>query len=315
MVSLTQIQYALALKETAHFTKAAKKCHVSQPTLSAQIQKMEELLGVIIFDRSKNPLKLTEIGKELLVQFEKILKEHKNIETIVAESAKVVTGDFHLAIIPTVATYLLPLFLENFSKKFPRVKLKISEYKTDEILNLLEKDKIDGAVLVTPLKNNKVVERHLYFERFYLFAGKGHPLNQPGKVAEKSLTGENLCLLSEGHCFRDQVLNICELKKENSVFKNINFASGNFETLKSLVKKTDMYTLLPELATASLSDKDKKNHLIEFKEPVPVREVSLITGRSYLKEKILEALEEVIIESLPKEINSIKRDSSKIIDL
>ncbi len=315
MPTITQLEYVLAVDKEKHFARAADRCHVSQPSLSAQIQKLEDELGVVIFDRSKKPIIATEIGKEIIIQAKLILKEHKKLSDLVTSIGTEPRGDFHLAVIPTLAPYLIPLFVGEFSKLFPKVNLKINEYKTNEIVDLLIKDEIDAGLLVTPLGNDQLIERHLFFEPFYAYVSENHPLSQRKIITEFDLDKKDLWLLEEGHCFREQMLKVCSLDKKGSVLKNVEFASGNLETLKNLVKKSSGYTLLPDLAAAELSREEFDRHIRKFKKPVPTREVSLIYSRSFLKETIITALENVILSQLPSRIRSLKRQQVEVIDI
>jgi len=314
MPTITQLEYILALDQEKHFARAAEICHVSQPSLSAQIQKLEDELGIIIFDRSKKPIIPTEIGKDVIRQAELILKEHKKLGDIVSTQGMEPRGNFHLAVIPTLAPYLIPLFVGEFSRLYPRVNLKINEYKTHEIIDLLLKDQIDAGLLVTPLGHDQLIERHLFYEPFYVFVSENHVLSKKKQITELDLDKKDLWLLEEGHCFREQMLKVCSLNRKGSVLNNVEFASGNLETLKNLVKKSSGYTLLPDLATTELTPDDYKKFIRKFKNPIPTREISLVHSRSFLKEKIISALEEVIISELPRRIKSLKRQQLEVID-
>lgn len=314
MPTLTQLEYIVAVHKHKHFARAAEECHVSQPSLSAQIQKIEEKLNFIIFDRSKKPVLTTDQGAKLLEQAKVILREYRKIFSITSGAGEL-TGDFHLGVIPTLSAYIVPLFVEAFSKKYPLVKLKISEYKTEDIVQHLYNDELDGGLLVTPLKNDKIIERSLFFEPFYVFVSNEHPLSQRKYIKDDDLDGSSVWLLNEGHCLREQVIKICSLKNQNSVLKNIIFESGNLETLKNLIRQGHGYTLLPYLATSNLSDEEKNKNLIRFSKPIPTREVSLVHSRSFLKEKIIDALVEDILATLPLELRSIKKGTFDVIDI
>ena len=315
MISITQIEYLLAVHETKHFGKAAKKCAVSQPSLSTQIQKLEEELDVVVFDRSKKPILTTDLGLKIIEQCESVLREHRRINDIAFSDASIPQGDFKLAVIPTLAPYIIPQFLHKFSLQYPKVNLKISESITEQIIEDLENDKIDAGCLVTPLGDSSLIERHLFYEPFYVFASEQSSLSTKKTVKESQLEGGELWLLEEGHCFRDQVLRVCSLNKRDKVLPNVEFTSGNLETLKNLVLKGKGFTFLPELAIEQLSDQQKKTNLKKFTKPIPTREVSLVHSRSFLKEGIISALEDTIIKTLPKKIRSLKRGDFKIIDL
>jgi LysR family hydrogen peroxide-inducible transcriptional activator len=315
MISITQLEYIIAVDREKHFGKAAEACHVSQPSLSAQIQKMEEDLGVIIFDRSKKPIIATDVGLDIVAQAKLVLREHKKIAALATQGSREPKGEFILAVIPTLAPYLIPLFIGEFSRRFPKVHLKISEYKTEDIIKLLVNDEIDAGLLVTPLRDERILERHLFYEPFYAYVSNGHPLSKRQILTESDLDTENLWLLEEGHCFREQVLKVCSLDKSASVLPNVEFTSGNLETLKNLIKKNSGYTLLPELAVTELPADEYQQYIKKFKKPVPTREVSLVHSRSFLKETIIQALEEVILKNLPDKLRSLKRQNLDIVDI
>ena len=170
MTTLTQLEYLLAIDEHRHFGKAAKSCFISQPSLSLQLQKLEEELGAMIFDRTKKPILVTEVGKKIIFQARKVIQEHKRIQQIVEQDQ--ITGEYNLGIIPTLSPYLVPLFIHDFAKKLPLVKLNIIEMKTAEILKAIKNDRIDGALLVTPLHDDQIIERTLFYEAFCIFHSK-----------------------------------------------------------------------------------------------------------------------------------------------
>ena len=294
MASLSQLEYALAVQKYGHFSKAAKECHITQPSLSMQIQKLEEELDLIIFDRGKKPVKVTSRGKKVLTQARVILREFEKLKTFSHVDDGQPQGRLNLAVIPTLSPYIIPLFINEFSKKYPLVELYIEEYQTEEILELLDTDKIDAGLLVTPLKDHRFIERTLFYEPFYLYLSKDHPLLKKKIVKQSELESDDIWLLDEGHCFRNQTLSVCNRKGIDSktVLENIHFQSGSLETLKNLVRRKRGYTLLPELATQGLSSSEKKNLIRSFAPPTPSREVSLVHSRAFYKEQILDALEE-----------------------
>ncbi len=315
MASITQLEYIVAVDQEKHFGKAAAKCHVAQPSLSMQIQKLEEELGAIIFDRSKKPILATDTGQQILEQARLVLREHKKIFQMANLGSAEPKGQFHLGVIPTLSPYLIPLFIGEFSKKHPKVRLKISELQTSEIMEQLIADNLDAGLLVTPLGDDQIIERHLFFEPFYAYVSQSHPLANRKILSELDLSDDNLWLLEEGHCFRDQVLKVCALDRKNTALENVEFASGNLETLKNLVKKNSGYTLLPELALGELTNSDIAKYIKKFKKPVPTREVSLVHSRSFLKETIIGAMEALIIDSLPKNIRSLKKRDIDVVDI
>jgi len=313
-MTITQLEYILAVEKFRHFGKAAKACNITQPTLSMQLQKAEEELGVVIFDRSKNPILTTDEGVKIVAQARLVIREYKKIFSIIDASKNEVRGDFRLGVIPTIAPYLIPLFAGAFVHKYPLVNLTIEEFKTEEIIELLHKDELDAGLLATPLNGETFIERVLYHEPFSIFASENHHLLKKSKIKDKDLDTTDVWLLNEGHCFRQQVLNLCKISKDTGLHDNLKFESGNLETLKNMVLNSEGYTLLPELAVLNLSKADMK-HVREFHNPVPTREVSIVHNRIFLKEKIISALEESIIENLPESLVSLKKKNIEIISI
>lgn len=315
MSTLTQLEYIVALDREQHFGRAARACHVSQPSLSAQIKKLEEELEVVIFDRSRSPILTTDVGREIICQAKVVIREHSKLKTIADEKAVELKGDFELAVIPTLASHVIPLFIGYFGQKYPGVNLGINEYKTEDIVRLLTNDEIDAGLLVTPLEGEALIERHLFYEPFYCFLNEHHPLSRKKVIGGGDLDDGDLWLLSEGHCFREQVLNVCSRKGRKNVLPGIRFESGSLDTLIKLVKANSGYTLLPQLAVDSLSEEEVKRHVKKFKNPVPTREVSLVYNRSFFKESIIDALEACILAHLPRKIRSLKRQHIDVVDI
>ncbi len=315
MPTITQLEYLIAVEKERHFGRAAVECHVSQPSLSIQIQKLEEELDVIIFDRSKKPILLTEVGKSIVEQARIVLREHKKIQHFAEQGSSEPRGNFSLAVIPTLAPYLIPLFVGEFSKKHPQVNLKIHEYKTEDIIKKLINDEIDAGLLVTPLRDERIIERHLFFEDFFAYVSVDHPLSSKKILSHEDLKADQLWLLEEGHCFRNQILNICSHHRKKIVLPNVEFTSGNLETLKNLIRKNSGFTLLPKLALLDTNKKEYDKYVRNIKKPIPSREVSLVHSRSFLKEGIISSLEETIISQIPKALRSLKRKDIEIIDI
>lgn len=313
-MTITQLEYILAVDKHRHFGKAAKACSVTQPTLSMQLQKAEEELGVVIFDRSKNPILATNEGEKIIEQARLVLREYKKIFSIIDANKDEVIGDFRLGVIPTLAPYVIPLFAGEFVRRYPDVNLTIEEFKTEEIIELLNRDEIDAGLLVTPIQGETFIERVLFHEPFSVFASTGHHLLKKNKVKDKDLDASDVWLLNEGHCFRQQVLNLCKVSKGLGNHDNLRFESGNLETLKNMVLNNNGYTLLPHLAVLNLSEKDL-THVRDFQAPIPTREVSLVHNRIFLKEKIITALEDVIVEHIPESLSSLKKKNIEIISI
>jgi LysR family hydrogen peroxide-inducible transcriptional activator len=291
-MTITQLYYVLAVAENQNFTKAAEKCFVTQPTLSMQIQKLEDQLDVQIFDRSKKPIELTDVGRKIVNQARNIVNESYRIQDIVDQQKGFIGGEFKLGIIPTVMPTLLPMFLKAFIKKHPKVKLKIEELSTEEIIARIKDGHLDAAIAATPLEEDVIKERVLYFEPFVSYIPNGHRLHTNNKIDVADLDINDMLLLEDGHCFRDGVINLCKVFKNNPDDK-FQLESGSIETLVKLSNEGLGMTLLPYLHTLDINDKEKEN-LHFFNEPTPAREVSIIYHKSELKMQIIEALQDVI---------------------
>ena len=291
-MTITQLYYVLAVAENQNFTKAAEKCFVTQPTLSMQIQKLEDKLDVLIFDRSKKPIELTDVGRKIVTQARNIVNESYRIQDIVDQQKGFIGGEFKLGIIPTVMPTLLPMFLKTFIKKHPKVKLKIEELTTDEIITRIKDGHLDAAIAATPLEDESIKERVLYFEPFVSYIPEGHRLHTNKKIDVADLDINDMLLLEDGHCFRDGVINLCKIFKNQSE-ETFQLESGSIETLIKLSNEGLGMTLLPYLHTVDINKKEQAN-LHFFNEPSPAREVSIIYHKSELKMQIIEALQDVI---------------------
>ena len=291
-MTITQLQYVLAVAEHRNFTLAAEKCFVTQPTLSMQIQKIEEELNILIFDRSKKPIQLTDIGQKIVNQAKNIVNEAGKIKDIVEYQKGFIGGDFRLGIIPTIMPTILPMFLNNFIKKYPKVKLIIEELNTDEIILRLKNGHLDAAIAATPLEDEKIKEIVLYYEPFVVYVPENNNISAKTEIEISDLNLDEILLLQDGHCFRDGILNLCKNQDANSR-NSFQLESGSFETLIKLADEGLGITLLPYLHTLDLNEKDRLK-LRQFKEPKPAREVSLIYPKSELKIHIIDALRNTI---------------------
>jgi LysR family transcriptional regulator, hydrogen peroxide-inducible genes activator len=314
MATLTQLEYLVAVDRYRHFGKAAKACHVSQPTLSMQLHKLEEEYGLTFFDRSKQPILPTQEGLVVIEQAKTVLREVGKLDHLCRNRKNEPSGDFRLALIPTIAPYLLPLFLGPFAKHYPEVKLSIEELTTENILSALEQDRIDAAILATPLSVESLVEKPLYYEPFFLYVSQEHPMARLESINEEKLDGKDLWLLSEGHCLRNQIVRICSLRGKPGIFPNVRFESGSLETVMHLVEQGHGYTLLPLLSTRSLS-KSRRELLKPFSRPVPSREVSLVYRRTQYKLPIIDALASQIQATLPSDLPRERQKGIEVVKI
>jgi LysR family transcriptional regulator, hydrogen peroxide-inducible genes activator len=291
-MNLQQLEYIVALDIHRNHAKAAEHCHVTQPTLSMMVKKLEDELGVKIFDRMQ-PLKPTAAGDVVLGRARQILQEVKNLKEFIKNEKDSIEGEFRLAVIPTLAPYLLPRFLNEFLEKHPGTSFTVMELQTEDIIKKLKTNRLDLAILVTPLDDKEIREIPVFYEPILLYTSDKLKYAQQEKVDVKSLTQENLLLLEEGHCFRGQVMNLCTAKGKKS-HHQLNYQSGSFETLKAMVDNNYGYTLIPELAVNG-----RNKHVKHFTSPEPVREVSLAVHHGFVKEMLLVKLREAILKSIP----------------
>lgn len=291
-MTISQLTYVLALAKYKNFTVAANHCAVTQPTLSMQIQKLENELGTLIFNRKKKPLELTDIGQKIVNQAKKIVDESHRITDIIEQEKGYIGGEFTIGIIPTVMPTLLPLFLKTFTKRYPKIKLTIQELTTNEMVKKLTNGQLDVGIAATPIENTNIKERVLYYEPFVGFIPPYHKLHPQKKISVDDLDINTILLLEEGHCFKNNILNLCNTPT-NEKSTSFLLESGHFNTLINLSKEGMGMTLLPYLQSLHLIENDK-TYIREFATPAPAREISLIHSKSQLKIHIIEALKNVI---------------------
>ncbi len=306
--TISQLEYIIALDTHRHFGKAADHCFITQPTLSMQINKLEDNLGVKIFDRSRQPVIPTELGKTILLQARSVVNEVKKMEELIDDQKDLLSGALRIGIIPTVAPYLIPLFASNFLKNYPEVQLSVEELLTSDTLDKLKTEEIDVGIVVGPVDDPAIREIPLYYEKFLAYA-QDLGFSKNALLSDKDLQIDRLWLLNEGHCFRAQVLNICQNRNLENI---LNYQSGSLEALKRMVDKQGGATLLPELATTDLNETDK-DKLYSFVKPTPFREVTIVLRRDYLKKRLVEALQQEIVASLPEFMQNREENELRII--
>lgn len=287
-VTLAQMRYAVAVDDARSFRQAAERCHVSQPGLSMQIGKLEELLGVVLFDRGKKPLLVTPEGAPALEQMRAVLRETERLGQVVAEGDEP-AGRFRLGVIPTLAPTVLPLFVGRFVAAYPRVELMIEELKTEETIARLRADTLDAGLVATPLRVAGLREEVLGLERLLAYLPPGDSLTRKKSVSQAALSERDLWIMPEGHCFRSQVLSYCGAAPRPRPAR-IQFESGSFETLVRLVDEGLGATVLPELVVRSLPAARRKRQVRPLAAPTPVREIGLVTARNHLRRRVTEAL-------------------------
>jgi LysR family hydrogen peroxide-inducible transcriptional activator len=309
-MTLTQLEYIVALDTYRHFVLASEKCFITQPTLSMQIQKLEDELGVKIFDRTKQPVIPTEVGVSIIAQARTILRESQQIKKLISDQKDTLSGELRIGIIPTLAPYLLPSLYKYVREKYPQINLIIREVITEEVIHELKNDRLDCGLVVTPLSDSSIREDVLFYEELFVYVSKKNSLIDKKFVLATEIDPSQLWLLEEGHCFRSQVLNLCELRKRSDF--HFKYETGNIETLKRMVDKSDGITILPELAVMEFN-KSQRKLVKRLKEPRPAREVSLVTHRDYIKRKLIQTLKEGILNVVPAQMQKLK--DKKVVDI
>ena len=305
-MNLQQLDYIIAVDAHRHFAKAAEKTFVTQPTLSMMIQKLEEELGVRIFDRSKQPVVPTREGEEIIARAKQIMADVSRMREFAKQLKHEISGEMKLAVIPTLAPYLLPLFLKSFAEEHPLLKISIRELVTDEIINSLKNGDIDIGLLATPLNDPRLEEHPVFYEELFAYVAASEKLSKKKYLLPKDIDLSKLWLLEEGHCLRNQMLDLCELKKNDFQSDRLHYETGSIETLKNLVDHHQGITILPHLATLDLSKKQKEK-IREFAHPKPVREISLVINKNFHRTSLLEALKSEIEKQLPPTISKAQR--------
>ena len=293
-MTLQQLEYIVALDKTRHFVRAAEMCGVTQPTLSAMIQKLEDELDCRIFDRSSHPIVPTEVGAMILQQTQVVMfNAHQLRENVLTQKGSV-TGSLSLAIIPTVAPYLLPELITLFRRDYVDISLKISEMRTETIIEKLHSAEIDMAILSTPLDDPKILEVPLYYEKFVAYISPNEPLYLQDEVSTNDMQLDHLWVLEEGHCLRNQVFNFCKNKTHSAIYE-----AGSIDTLVKIVDRNGGYTVIPELHINLLTDVQKQ-HLRKIVRPEATREIALVIRHDYVREGLMNAVANSIKQIIPQ---------------
>jgi LysR family hydrogen peroxide-inducible transcriptional activator len=301
-MTITQLEYVVALDNFRHFALAAENCFVTQPTLSMQIQKLEDELGVKIFDRTKQPVIPTEIGTGIIAQARIALKETQMVKQIISDQKDTLSGELRIGIIPTLAPYVLPPLYKSMHEKYPQLELIVKEYITENVIHELKNNRLDCGIVVTPLSDVSIKEDILFYEELFVYVSAKNALSDKKYVLAREIDPNQLWLLEEGHCFRSQILNLCELRKSSDF--HFKYETGNIETLRRMVDKSDGITILPELAVREFS-KAQLRLVKRLKQPSPAREVSLITHRDHIKTKLIKKLREEILHIVPVQMQKL----------
>ena len=311
MITLTQLEYIVAIDEYRHLATAAEKCFVTQPTLSMQIKKLEDELGVIIFDRSRQPVVPTDLGAKLIEQARMTLSATQRIKEIIQEEQQEVEGTLKIGIIPTLAPYLLPVFIGPYIRKYPAVKVEVEELVSEEIIRRLKRDMLDVGLFVTPYHDEKIVERPVFYEEMLVYAHPDSELLKKKEVGHEDIVTSDIWMLGNGHCFRNQVVNLCEMSASQHKNLPFEFESTSLETLMRIVDVEGGFTLIPELALQYMSP-EKKKQVRSIANTKPLREVSVIYSRHFTKQRLITLLCDEIKSVVPAHM--LKRDRGMIVE-
>lgn len=301
-MNIQQLGYVVAVDRFRHFAKAAEHCKVTQPTLSTMINRLEEELGVMLFDRTRSPVIPTATGMHIIAQARRVFEEVDQLHRLAGELSEEVEGVMRIGVIPTVAPFLLPLFLTDLIGKYPGVRVSVKELTTDQIVERLRHNEIDVGILATPLGRDGIKEIPLYEEPFLFYEGRNpayttrideHAGKEEAFVRVEDIPLERLWLLEEGHCLRGQIQKLCDLKKKQVGNDHLMYEAGSIDSLKRLVDMNQGVTVLPELATREFS-KNEKARIKLFHEPVPARQISLAIYRDHLMERMVQVLQSSI---------------------
>ncbi len=289
-MNIQQLEYIIAVDRTKNFTKAAEQCFVTQATLSAMIKKLEEELGVILFDRKGSPVITTEIGQVILDEARQVLIHSHKIKDLVGQQKGEISGSLRIGIIPTIASSLLPRILKLLSTRFPALELIVTEMISPEVVEQVRSGRLDAGIIATPWKDLNLEEIILYYETLMVY---GMEQMERKYIMPYEIQDKKIWMLEEGHCLREQFINYCSLKKKADMPGNLKFEGNSFETLLNLVDSFGGLTLIPELYYRLLSE-DKKLKVRQFSLPIPVREVSMIYHRPYARLNSLQAVSGLI---------------------
>ena len=292
-MTIQQLAYIVALDKYRHFVQAAESCFVTQPTLTMQLKKLEDEIGMVIFDRQKQPLEPTNSGTQFISKAREILAEINVLKSFVSDEKESLKGNFTIGVIPTLAPYLLPLFVKDFNENFPGLNFTIKENQSEVLIQELKNQKTDLAFMVGPLAEKSLREVSLFNEPLVLYLPEGHELHNADEINGKALFRDDLIIMEEGHCFRNQLLSVCGDQKNKT--KKINYEGGSIETLKNLVKNDFGFTLIPELA---INVEDQK-HVKTFKTQIPVREVCLVSHMGFTKNRLIDELRKSVLSKIP----------------
>jgi LysR family hydrogen peroxide-inducible transcriptional activator len=300
-LKLKDLRYLVAVADTRHFGQAAARCFVSQPTLSAQLKKLEDYLGVQLVERHPRRIALTEAGAQVVARARRIIEASDEIVALTEHQRDPLAGRLRMALLPTIGPYLLPLVASRIRKKLPRVELLLYEYQTGPMLDHLHAGDIDLGILALPVPAEGLVERNLFDEPFVVAVPEHHALSSRRQLKTSDLDGETLLLLEDGHCLRDQALDVCS---NSSAQEKQDFRATSLETLRQMVASGGGITLLPQLASTGAYGHARGVAIVPFAKPAPVRHIGALWRKSSARTAAIAAVCDVIAETAGKQVQA-----------
>lgn len=297
-MTIIQLEYLLAVANCGSFSEASEHCFVTQPSLSMQIKNLEEELGVILLDRSKKPVIPTEVGKVVIENAREAVRAYNYVKESVKELKGEVSGNLYLGIIPSVAPYLLHLFIHDFLEQHPKVNLEIREMKTADVFEALNRDELDAAIIAGGFCPDNIAEHELFNDRFYAYTSPSNKLFDKSNIRIDDIDMDELLLLSDGHCLRDQILELCQMKRESRTRGNCHFESGSLDTLMRIVDHTGGMTIIPEMALPFVPQ-NRREQIKPLAKGATSRKITVAVRRTYVKCTLIEALKETVMSSIP----------------
>ncbi|NCN28061.1 LysR family transcriptional regulator [bacterium] len=313
MISFTQLEYLVAVDKFRHFRRASEACLVTQPTLSMQLQKLEEELGGALFDRSRKPVIPTDRGKLIIEQAKVVLEQRDVLQDLAGQSEGGVRGTLRVGLIATLAPYLLPRMLTHFTELYPKVQLLVEESKTEVLLRKLNDEELDAVVCAGPLPDSDLQKKHLFYEKFYVYSSSRVKQFKKSTLKPSDLDPSKMWHLDEGHCLREQSLKLCSSKQKQLSINNIDLRVDTLETLKNLVSSGEGYTLLPALSLDYLFSGSVSKKVYSFEAPQPARQIVLVYKRKQLKMKLIEAFVDEVLRAVPEKRVSFSRQGLRVV--
>ena len=296
-MTIIQLEYLLAVANCGSFSQAAEHCFVTQPSLSMQIKALEEELGVVLLDRSKKPVIPTQAGEIVLAQARETITAYNYIKEAVAEFKGETAGKLRLGVIPTIAPYLLHKFIPDFARNYPRVELEISEMVTADIVEALRRDRLDAALVASGTCGDGILEQELFNDRFFVYVSPENPLYERQNIRIEDIDLKDLVILSPGNCMRDQIIELCQARREMPA--HYTFESGSLETLMRIVDCTQCLTVVPEMAIEYIPA-DRRDRVRPLAKGATSRKIAVAVRRTYVKNSIIRALTETILANKPQ---------------